>query len=331
VNVAFDLKQATEDFYRDFPALKAALIVVDIAGTPETQLETLAAALRGRRDITFNPKQAESLLRNRGPSVAHLVNDDGDLREPDIEDAGMPLVTFLFTHGGAPADKSYSEVLLRDYFLQQCSLRAYYERRDAIAIPDGEPFRNDDYWLYKVFDHEAAHVLFKHLRAAACFGARGGNFEECVSDSYALIRHIQRFGGDTGFGRAMIMNRARLIPAMDTPYARAHMTVSCIEAVAAMDPAELQGLTPEQTFTLALRIADRHALKQDLLDRFAAASEKSRGCPVAERAGFYVDNGLPAPLVDDFLQAVLTLESNDAPTVAALIGARQNLAKNLSL
>jgi hypothetical protein len=177
-----------------------------------------------------------------------------------------------------------------------------------MIIPDEPGFANDDYWLWKVFDHESAHVLFAHDPGARKFGGRGPHFEESVCDAYALIRHFQRFGADTGFDRALILNRARLIPDMRTPYARNHMTVACLEAVRATDRGELMSLTPHQCFDRAVSIARSHALSRDLLGDFADAATESRDLDAGELAAYYAKSDLPPILVRDYIEAGLVMQ-----------------------
>lgn len=85
------------------------------------------------------------------------------------------------------------------------------------------PITNDSYWLSQVFDHEVGHMHFydgaRHLLTR---DAPADN--ECFADCYALVRHFQRFGTDTGFAAALINSRARLLGFMHRDYARIHMT-----------------------------------------------------------------------------------------------------------
>ena len=308
---SFDLYQAAEGFYREFPARKADTVIADVNGTADE----LRARMRGiftYADRRFPGTMAEWLLQNASPSVKHLASDDdGVFHDPDVEDCGQIDVSILLSPARAPEGKSVSESILRDYFLKQASQTARSRNQDII-VPDQPGFDNDDYWLQKVFDHESAHVLFAHDRGAQKFGGRGIHFEESVCDAYALIRHYQRFGADTGFARAMVLNRARLIPDMRTPYARAHMTIACLEAVRAMDRQELVNLSPQQSFDLAVRTARDHALSKDLLDEFGNAAADSRDLDADELVSYYAKSGLPPALVGDYIEAARVMQPQPA-------------------
>ena len=327
---SFDLYQAAEGFYREFPARKADTVIADVNGTADE----LRARMRGifpYADRRFPGDMAEWVLRDRSPQVKHLVSDDdGIFRDPDVEDGGQIDASIILSPARAPKDKSFRESIIRDYFLKRASLTAHY-RNNNIVVPDEPGFDNDDYWLQKVFDHESAHALFAHDPGARKFGGRGPHFEESVCDAYALIRHYQRFGADTGFDRALILNRARLIPDMRTPYARSHMTVACLEAVRAMDRAELMSLSPQQSFDLAVRVARDHSLSNGLLDDFGNAASESRDLKTADLARYYAKSALPPVLVGDYIDAELTLQPNDTLDRAALEGARRSLAQTLVL
>ncbi len=302
VPMGFDLYQAAENFYREFPARKADTIIADVNGTAD-ELRERMRGIYTYADRRIPGWMDDWLLRNASPSVKHLAcDDDGNFHDPDVEDAGQIDAMVMLSPAGAPKGKTVSESILRDYFLRHASLRAHY-RNNNMVIPDEPGFDNDDYWLWKVFDHESAHVLFARDPQARRSGGMSPHFEESVCDSYALIRHCQRFGADTGFDRALILNRARLIPDMRTPYARAHMTVACLEAVRVMDRQELISLSPQQSFDRAVKIAREHALSRELISQFCDAAFGARDLKIRELAPYYAKSGLPPALVGDYIES----------------------------
>ncbi len=322
----FSFEEAVEEFFHEFPARRADTQIFDVSLPPDALRREVEERLSRLPRGFFPARMVESLLNGVGPSVTRYYDDeDGNIHETEVGDFGPPALCVMFAHSRAPADKSFAESLLKDYFLSKSSNAAYYRQRDFVKIPDEPAFRTDDYWLWHVFDHEAAHVLFKHEEAARPYGGRGINFEECVSDVYSLIRHYQRFGADTGFDRAMSLGRARLIPDMNDKYANAHMTVAAIEAARALDKGGLMNLSPRESFALAVATVEKSALSRKLLDEFADAAVETSQLQPVQMARFYARSGLPASVIGAYMDAALTLQKHEGLETVAIETARAKL------
>lgn len=322
----FNFDDAVEEFFNAFPERRRDTHIFNLSLPEKTLTREMLERLSRLKGGFLPASVIGRLVNHRGPAVGRFYQDDygEEFCERDIGDYGPPPLTVMMAPGRAPQDKSFSESVLRDYFLSKSSHGAYYRQRNILRIPDEPAFSNDDYWLWHVFDHESAHVLFGHEKAAAPFSARETHFEECVSDVYSLIRHYQRFGADTGFDRAMILSRARLIPDMHTKYARGHMTVAALEAVRALDKDKLMNLEPRDAFALAVQTVEQNHLSHELLNQFADAAVKTARLEPVELVRHYAGSRLPSQLVGDFIDASLALQNHEGLALTAIAAARPN-------
>lgn len=192
-----------------------------------------------------------------------------------------------------PMGEGWHKTFLIDYFNRQVSTAVYYMLPRAV-VPEDPAFRNDAYWAHHVFDHECGHALLHRHPLWNEFPKRlyRPHADECFADLYAALRHIQRFGEDTGFRHAVLLSRARLLPGIDALYARQHMTAACLLALEDMKPdaARIRTLGPEQTMETALRLMLDSALNADTVHGLADAAVNMAG-------GGYAD--LPARLAGD--------------------------------
>ena len=125
------------------------------------------------------------------------------------------------------------------------------------------------YNLVFLLDHELGHLLTaqhtnKQMRDKS-FTSRDGHdndtgnaYDESMADAYALIRHVQRFGNDTGYIEYMRDQRAMdLVIKGDA----GHYTSQTIDAViAAKNAGKLDNLSPQDCAKMAASLADQHVL-----------------------------------------------------------------------
>lgn len=115
-----------------------------------------------------------------------------------------------------------------------------------------------------IFDHEFAHA---HIQSG---GSDNRFLAETTADAYALIRHIQRFGGNTPLATEVVATRAR-----DTafrPNGIFNFSCAALEYIVQNpDKIDYAALTPAQTSALAETIAQQHAPDGPLLKRLHSA------------------------------------------------------------
>ncbi len=129
---------------------------------------------------------------------------------------------------------------------------------DAAKSRIGDRF--EQYFVTSIFDHEAGHIVTRSVEARESQkntyrkSDALSTYCETMADVYSLIRHVQRFGKDTGFLEFMRDFRARTVIQEATP---THYTVRGIEMLIRMKDSEnIEGLTPAQTLALAAKISD---------------------------------------------------------------------------
>lgn len=125
-------------------------------------------------------------------------------------------------------------------------------RANRVDLPRLTGSESADLENFFVFDHEVGHAICRD-------GLKGydKNIKECAADSYAVIRHIQRFGLDETARIFMEMRAVELAFRRDQA---AHFTSPAVEKILAdAQRFDLRRLDPQQTAELANRYAISHA------------------------------------------------------------------------
>lgn len=98
---------------------------------------------------------------------------------------------------------------------------------------------------YLIFDHELAHALIKQAQGEK-------QLSEGTADSYAAIRHIQRFGSETGTVEKLFKRRAATGILWDFD----HFTSPALESLLeVLDDIDVTTLSPHETARLAEYVA----------------------------------------------------------------------------
>jgi len=337
----FNTQSAIAEFYQDFPEHAGNIFFIDttrkstyrsLVDRFRDAAKATAAAVHGRVNWVY----ARMLYHDHNP-VTYTVGRQGtdwwysNKTTPLMDFIGMSVAN---RHGG-----TFSRFLLTDYFTQQNKRSPGLDKlMPGTRFPTGDVYRNNAYWKANTFDHECGHALASYMRIWAT-GKHSRDFntnrDESFADAFALIRHYQRFGTDTGFTEPCIMDRARLLPFLNRDYAYKHLTLAALKAVAAMDHEKLARMTPHQAAELAADVVQHHSLSPGqltALGKIATGGEKVlRKDSFAGLIGYYEQQavsdreGWLHPLVQSWLESAKEFYELDAATSRRLAQAERKV------
>ncbi|MBU6475916.1 MAG: hypothetical protein KGQ70_08100 [Alphaproteobacteria bacterium] len=137
---------------------------------------------------------------------------------------------------------------------------------DLIALKEDIPGMCSDGYIKEmlatfVFDHELGHLVVRNGMSY------DEHLNECAADAYAALRHIQRFGKDTGFFESH--SRA---PHVVLGGSLPHYTDAALREVKALSARkDMTKLSLQETAKRAADIADRCSLGEATLGKLARA------------------------------------------------------------
>jgi hypothetical protein len=338
----FNTETAIAEFYRDFPEHAGNVFFIDTTRNATYRslvdrfrdaAKATAAEVHGRVNWLY----ARTLYHDHNP-VTYAVGKNGadwwysNKTTPLMDFIGMSVAS---RHGG-----TFSRFLLTDYFTQQNKRSPGLDGlMPKTRFPDAAIYRENAYWKANTFDHECGHALASYMKIWAT-GKHSRDFntnrDESFADAFALIRHYQRFGADTGFTEPAIMDRARLLPFLNRDYAYKHLTLAALKAVAAMDHNKLARLTPRQAAAVAADVVEHHSLtpaQLTALGKIAAGGEKVlKREGFADLIGYYEQaavndrEGWLQPLVQSWFESAKEFYELDTATAKRLAQAERKVA-----
>ncbi len=306
-----DIAAATEEFYREFPDHKDKTVIVDRSAFSSSHAairsfeDKIDEHIRGvmqhvadngnfiqkklvQRDgvedalKAFFEMQLEAIFSS---SLAHAVPLNVKLGQKEFE-SGFRVV--------CPASPDTAvDTLLEKFrtpaFIQMGIADAFEWEATVMTHLKGVPEELDDaeMWQRFVLDHELGHaVTLRGTDRSLAVDHDFTNLLECMADAYALIRHYQRYGEDSGFGDYLAgLRTTAAIYQGDI----GHYSTEAIETVIALNKeGKLAELTPQQSRDLAVEIGHKsfhdlnakHAFEdtfwsRKITDMFGAATDKS--------------------------------------------------------
>lgn len=120
-----------------------------------------------------------------------------------------------------------------------------------------------------LFDHEIAHLIVKEA------GRGNSHLSECAADAYAVLRHIQRYGGATDIFECAPAYTARTV-ILTSPI---HYTSGVIQKIANIHKektVDISSLSLKQTAELAEKIAIEYSLSKRTLRKIRYAYAPAR-------------------------------------------------------
>jgi hypothetical protein len=127
-----------------------------------------------------------------------------------------------------------------------------------------------------VFDHEAGHLIGEKGWVVTRNGwqeyhPKTPHEDECIADAYAVLRHLQRFGGATDIFETRTHGRAGAIIIYSDTLHYSSAVVQKIGNIQKENPSFIQSLSLQETKQLAERIAIDYAFAGQTLDNIKAA------------------------------------------------------------
>lgn len=259
----YTVAQIKEEFFQEFPELKNKVKIIDprdydgidaiIADVrPDFQEE---AKMPGQNPMIATMR--ENMLRmvlKMGAPVAMMLGVD-----PHAETiGGSKRLVF-----GGNEDLSFDTLVWRGLSPGTANLVAQFSKdfeeklqekvKGTYYLP---PELNDPNILQSfVLDHELGHAATAHMiKQTKALTHDVPQYWECIADSYALIRHYQRYGEDSQFGEYWTAFRSSAAVMVPDPV---HWTAEAMEKVMDLNKqGKIKDLTPKQAIELAVKIAD---------------------------------------------------------------------------
>lgn len=167
-------------------------------------------------------------------------------------------------------------------------VKAVVLHRDRFPLYDSKDREIDD---IGTFDHETAHVLHETAKGSTTKG-------ENIADAFAVMRHFQRYAGQTteidycGWKRALVF----MLSGVDT-----HLTTFTVDKITLdAKSADFVSLSPKQTAAIARTYAERFSPKAKALEKLKRDFKKMAGKKHSQEAlSILTDITLAAPIDSD--------------------------------
>lgn len=137
--------------------------------------------------------------------------------------------------------------------------------------------------LYFILDHEIGHIVTPTGKPDK---TKSATLHEATADVFASLRHIQRFGRETGAVEDLLLLRAQRMVSLRGERHPEHFTSFVLEKLLEeLSGLKIENLSPQQTATLASKIAESHTPPDRRISRIAAAFAPFRDVLAANGGG----------------------------------------------
>lgn len=259
---ALDIDAATAAFKSEFPeeAHRVFIINPNKFATAESAVATLVNMLNAASGTTagLDEKSTRTLEEyvEIGRAVSVAYSNDPSTRQPRVV---LPAT--------GSADDSMAMIFSVD------------GDKTASGFPDvPDRYGDDAVWQQYVLDHELAHAIGGPKAGKRDMFIEEVNFNECLADAYAVMRHFQREGADSDFPYFIAdMRNAGMVLAGDP----GHMSTDAIERVIEMNRnGELDGMSPQDCIRAAIDIAHETGMtwqsRKELMTDYKDTGRKSQ-------------------------------------------------------
>ncbi|MFN7113761.1 MAG: hypothetical protein ACK4PK_05310 [Alphaproteobacteria bacterium] len=123
--------------------------------------------------------------------------------------------------------------------------------------------------MHFILNHEIGHIV---TATGLPDRAKSATLHEATADVFASLRHIQRFGRQTGAIEDLLLQRAQRLVSLHGARHPEHFSSFALEKLLEKLPAlDAEYLTPQQTAALASRIATEHTPNDRIVNKLSRA------------------------------------------------------------
>ncbi len=276
----YTVKEIKEEFFRDFPEMEGIAHFMN----PEdyNNIEEISDSIRPLikesteynlshmndgllKNMTINSDEAKENMHsiNMAGAIGAIVRGHPfllPLMRPDNVDsmAGKKCLIFGGKEGLHANDMVWCTMTaMSGNFFSNFSPSLREELQHEMQKHYTIPKELSDENIIKTFalDHEIAHAItMPDIKKTQNLSQDVAQYMECIADSYAMVKHYQRYGEDSNFGE--YWSAVRDVTAVMVPET-VHWTTEAIEKVMDMNKQGLiKDLSSREAIDLAIKIAD---------------------------------------------------------------------------
>ncbi|TAL29991.1 MAG: hypothetical protein EPN97_13065 [Alphaproteobacteria bacterium] len=251
---SLDLEKAIAEFYADFPEHKKDVFILNHQKFPTgwDAVKSITDKLDAVKTECPEAKLPLAKSLAAGMFAGKLpcsVNIGGGAFTQKPEDP-------IFARIVIPAGDEFSARLMKSIFVSNDPVS------NASFPVMKDEYNNTEMWHRYVLDHELGHAVTQlSVNKQAMKVSSLGNRAECEADTYAMIRHYQRYGHDSTFPEYLAdIRNMNAVQKGDVT----HWTTRALDELIQMNKdGKLDNLTPQQARDLAVDIAARNHLSAD--------------------------------------------------------------------
>jgi len=254
------ISDAAQEFYTEFPEKRDIVFIMDDTKLEESTkntfdgLDKLAKSLSREASVSENQKRKimELSKHNWNPRVIPAKESDYNTGQS---------ISAVVIPESSDAHAIIDDILQINYLFKSTSNLALHHFTDSAQFITLEMYQQN------TFDHEIGHALLCTSESFPWDNLPNHDRQhvhECVAESYAAIRHYQRYGSDspfvkdyTNFGELYSLHR--FIKRKDK-LGGSYYTHPCLENINILNQNnKLKNLSPKESFNLACKVAQEYA------------------------------------------------------------------------
>ena len=270
----YSVAELEQEFLQDFPELQGKVTFIDTTGKSlkdvkkefgsvyDTVVDEIVKQEQKSGHVE-DPKSLKKQKRDKIGTPAMYINAGIPFAQsvgPEIDSTNLTAPHYIVFGGGH--DLTADKILWRLMIDSEGKLFSLLDEKFGDAVkksitqnfPVPKALQNQNMLQTFFIDHECGHVAsYRHIAWEKIEETYFKNYLECIADSYALIRHYQRYGQDSEFGETWSALRT-MASVMNG--ASGHLTSKALDKVIDLNKkGVLKDMPSQQVLALALKIA----------------------------------------------------------------------------